>query len=788
LAVVLTLGVARAVVGIEMLPGWTGDPSALPVPTTSLTPTWVLGLNVATIAAGAAVLLMMPGAVGRGVLGALALGTAAVGVAWHGLGRGLDLSRLNVDHLVVGTSWLAAGWTGAACARAAVDERLRRMVVAFIAGVVVMVAAKGAVQVLVEHPATVASFERNKAAVLEANGWSAGSAMARAYEHRLRQSEATGWFGLANVAATFGAAGAVLGVGLTAAWVRSAARGGLHGIGAAALAVAGTGLVVMAGSKGGVAGAMIGVAVGVAGLAASRWAGESGMRGALSRWWAWLPMGAAAMVVIGIAARGAIGERLGERSLLFRWFYVEAAARITAGSPIAGVGPAGFKEAYLSAKNPLSPEEVGSPHCWPLDLSAGLGLLGAGLVAAFVWWVWRLGASGGGDRRAEGTGEGVDVRAEIRPIFVGLSLATALGLWIEMPVGTPEGGLTRLAGLAGGLVAAAAVLRACPAWWWLSGAGTAAACLSLIDLAPSGVGSGPMALALVAGMGLACGTKRAEEQGVVGGATCGATGRGRFVCRAALAVAGVIGVAAAGAGLPRVWSWESQMRRSAEVVMEPARLRQELTLMWDGRAGGMTSAERADVSERLRRVAGMGVEDSREAIVRAVDSARMRSLAVAAEGLDRAAETMPAHTGTREAASRVRLQLARGLWDADRAGAEREIERALGVSEVREGDPSSAWAWRATVLESVGRIRGEAGAVWGPAAVGAMERAVSADPWSAVHPVRLAELCSVSGDAAGASRWAARALEADERMRLDPSGTRRLTVEQRARMRELSGG
>lgn len=777
MAAVLTLGVARAVLGIEMLPGWTGDPSMLPVPTTSLTPAWVLGVNAATIAAAAVVMMLVWVPRTRGVLEGLALMLASAGVAWHGLRGGVE-----VDQLVVGTSWLAAGWTGVACARAAMVPMLRRMVVAFVAGLVVMIAAKGAVQVLVEHPAMVASFERNKAAVLETNGWSAGSAMARAYEHRLRQSEATGWFGLANIAATIGAGGAVLGLGLVVAWWRSEQRAAVYGLGAATLLVGGAGLVVMAGSKGGVAAAGIGAMVALAGLMAARGTvgSEGGLNGVLARWWAWLPMGAAVLVMAGLAARGVMGERLGERSLLFRWFYVEAAARIAAGRPITGVGAAGFKEAYLTAKNPLSPEEVSSPHCWPLDLVAGLGVLGAGMVVLFGWWVWRLGGAVGRDESSAVAA--VDVREEIRPIFVGLSLATAMGLWFEMAVGTPEGGATRLAGLAGGLVAAAAVLRLCPAWWWLAGAGTAVACLSLIDLAPSGVGSGAMTLAMVAGM-VAGGSSAVRGAGLV------LAGRMAGVIVSGVAgVAGVGGVAVSVVALPRVWSWEQRMLRAAEVVMEPARLRQELTLIWGDRAMGLTAGERAEIGERLRRVAGVGIDEPRDAIMRAVEAARLKSLEVAAAGLAAAAGEMPSHAGTREAASRVRLQRARGMWEVDRAGAEREIEGALTASEVRAGDPVSAWAWRATVLESVGRIRGEAGTVWGPGAVAAMERAASADPWSAVHPVRLAELCVEAGDPVGAARWAERALEADERMRLDPSGTRRLTLEQRARMKGLSGG
>ncbi|HQR39835.1 MAG TPA: hypothetical protein PLF26_15715, partial [Blastocatellia bacterium] len=75
--------------------------------------------------------------------------------------------------------------------------------------VAAVLAFRGIEQVFIEHPGTVENFKRNRDAILAAQGWPPDSAMARGYERRLMQAEATGWFGLSNVYASFAAASSV---------------------------------------------------------------------------------------------------------------------------------------------------------------------------------------------------------------------------------------------------------------------------------------------------------------------------------------------------------------------------------------------------------------------------------------------------------------------------------------------------------------------------------------------------------------------------------------------------
>src|SRR5690606_35332276 len=143
-------------------------------------------------------------------------------------------------------------------------------------------------------------------------------------------------------------------------------------------AAAGLGALGLTYSKGGLEALGLGVVV----VGAQVWMHRRGSR-RQARAAGWLMPGAVAAPIVAVVVRGLIGERLGERSLLFRWFYWQGASRIATDHPVAGVGPAGFQEAYLSARPPLSVEEVTSPHGLPFDWWATLGLFGLAWVGLF---------------------------------------------------------------------------------------------------------------------------------------------------------------------------------------------------------------------------------------------------------------------------------------------------------------------------------------------------------------------------------------------------------------------
>jgi len=104
-------------------------------------------------------------------------------------------------------------------------------------------------------------------------------------------------------------------------------------------------------------------------------------------WWRTVAFGAVALVFGAVLMRGAIGEpdtAAGERSLLFRYHYLQAASRMIAEHPVEGVGPGLFKTRYLTAKNPLNPEDVSDPHSVFASYLSTLGAGGAAWAIALL--------------------------------------------------------------------------------------------------------------------------------------------------------------------------------------------------------------------------------------------------------------------------------------------------------------------------------------------------------------------------------------------------------------------
>ncbi|HEV7786844.1 MAG TPA: O-antigen ligase family protein, partial [Thermoanaerobaculia bacterium] len=421
----------RAMSGITTLPYWDFDPLIYEASMVGLGPAGSLACDV-LILLGAGLCILATARQPTDGAGKLWIGCAVlVGlglepILYHGwLGQWATIQQQRV-----GASWGSAMIAGLALMRLCRDDRYRAAVFAGVLGFVTVLALKGAHQMLIEHPETVADFKHNSEQIFAAQGWTPESSMAKGYQRRLMQNEATGWFGLSNVFASYGAMGVVGFAGLALcvwreprAQARDARRAGHPNRGA--LIAASTGLlasiaaVAMAQSKGGTAVALLGAAFlglilairfGKPRLLASRLA----TRPALLRP---LPIALTLVPLAAVVARGLIGERLGELSLLFRWFYMQGATRIATGYELngvhvgnwlLGVGPDGFKDAYLVAKNPLNPEEIVSPHSILFDWWADLGVFGLAWGALFFVWLWWIGAAISPSLR-EGAGERTEI-------------------------------------------------------------------------------------------------------------------------------------------------------------------------------------------------------------------------------------------------------------------------------------------------------------------------------------------------------------------------------------------
>ncbi|QOJ01736.1 MAG: O-antigen ligase family protein [Phycisphaeraceae bacterium] len=768
--------VFRAMVSIDLFPGWSTDPMILAAPRVSLTPAWLMGIDGVSVVLALGLLSVSPSSRRRTVDTALLLaGVAAVaGHLW------LRPAARTPEDLALGSAWTVGLFSAVSLSHAGSMPRVRGVASGVLLGGLMCLAGKAVVQVYVEHPRTLSAFRADREMFLAAQGWEVGSPNALAFERRVSQPEASGWFGLANVLATVSVAvtvalGAVTvlawGIG---GWIRAALVGGT---------VAALGTLVLAGSKGGVASLAAGCVV----LGVVMVAGRGVGRGWVLRV---APLALMAAVPVGVVVRGLAGERLEERSVWFRWMYAEASARIAARSMPMGTGPDGFKDAYLIEKNPLSPEEVTSPHNVILDFISTLGLGGVAWAALVVVMACRLGPSlaaavGGGRGPDEGglsAGRGGLGRLGLW-VCLGLGLATALGVRIEQALGSPELAAARVGGLLGAAVLGVAVMRVGEVRPWVLAAGLAAGgvplmMLGLFDLAPVMPSSSPWFFAL---LGLASSRWEERAEGVASGG-----GRGAGVPWLGVIAAGVYVGSSAGLAA-RVVGWE---RALVEAASAPAEYTNLLARARGASEAGADPEERRRVERDLARTLNLSLGASPEVMAASFHRALTQAAVASFPALRIASERMPAHFPTREAASRMAVELLRRDVPPGAVGfaTRRELAlEALRLAGPRGGErrASVSAAWYATLVEALATI--EPGLTAGEDEVErALQAAHALDPYSASHPAKLAILAAGRGDRAAAARWALVGLRLDENLRLDP--IKRLPVGVADRLRALAVG
>ncbi|NNF43182.1 MAG: hypothetical protein HKN62_09035, partial [Phycisphaerales bacterium] len=296
-------------------------------------------------------------------------------VLFHGITDAASLSR--------GVTWCAAAFAAVTIAHAMRRETTRTIIVAILIAGTVPVFVRGVANVTYEHADTVAQYEAQADAFLRARGWEPGSPAALVFERRLRQRHPSAWFITTNVFGTFAAFACVLSVGLALAGTRLTPRPG-GAIGLFVLLAAGAGgLLILTGSKGAIAAGAGGVTLVVVTHALARRAIAPRMGGLVGS-------GVVLAALLAVVARGTVLPEsfAGDRSLLFRWHYLVAAARMTATNPLVGVGPGHFQTAYVQHRPPRNPEEVTSAHSVFVDWSATLGVSAiAWIVLAFLFVV-----------------------------------------------------------------------------------------------------------------------------------------------------------------------------------------------------------------------------------------------------------------------------------------------------------------------------------------------------------------------------------------------------------------
>lgn len=768
--------VFRCVSSTEPFPHWSGDPLTVAAPVTGLTIRLSLWIDLAALLIASGVLAARGCAWLRdGCAGWMGVALAAFGlcacIVWS---RGSIRDALDNTCLV--THWIAS--IAAALALATIAHRhapSRRVIIGVVLALPAAWACKSISQVYFERPALLADFGSYREQFFASQGWSSDSVMARAFERRMRQPDATGWTGMSNVLACTGAAAFT--VSLAWGWGARRGRAGARLVGPAILSLCAGLILWHARSKGGYAAAALGGGLLIAGaLARTRGWRRAG---------AWIGIGAPAAALLAVLARGALGERLGELSLLFRWFYLQASARIFAQSSIAGVGPAGYKDAYLLAKNPLSPEEVASPHCLPADWLCTLGFAGIALLA--LWLLWCAGAGralvdGAPVRDLHDDG---DERTEGLLLALILCLPAALAGWIERAGASPDAAISRVAGLALGWIVATRCMRALreglDVQSWLAAAGLAAAAQSMIEMVGIAPGVGAWSFCLLT---LAC--ARPEEK-----STALRTPNFFFqLSRLALAGLAVYAGVMIWARAREAGTWEQHLGLAARACAGVQELTQRRNAFASSPTPPMPDDVRAladDASKQL----GQPVPPDPRAIDAAIAALRERSLGTAIKELDLAGAASPSHFPTLRARSQCTMML--GMSMLERGSAEagmavmsqspEQVERAvMGLH-----DRSTAWFWLGVISEQLAqqlteeklRAKHAMEALW------AYEKSSILGPYEILAPMKLARLHAQMGHVDESKLWARKVLEIDELLRLD--ALERLTESQRAEFEGLAG-
>jgi hypothetical protein len=723
------LALARSQIGFDPFPRWSGDPTLQEAPLLSLTPLSAMIIDALMIIVSAVTIRVAKVAVHPLSTGMLLVGSFTAMV----------LHR-DFDDLVIASGWVGAITTGFTLFHVCSIASVRSFALAALFAGIAAAFMKGLSQYLIEHPASVEMFLANKQAVFDAQGWSADSVMARSYERRIMQSEASGWFGISNILATFSACATVFfGVLLTSFARTKSTRGEIVSLATALICSLVT--LILTKSKGGFVACGVGFITGAFVIWVAPRLSPRSLR-------LILPC-IAALSLFAIATRWLIGERIDELSLFFRGMYIEAAIRIFLEHPF-GVGAGGFKDAYLLLKNPLSPEDVASPHSVFLDWIATLGVFGFAWCAIVMSWITVRRES------APQHSEPTHVPSA-RSLLLVLAAPALLGAMIERAGATPEAFAVRLGSILLGLVIAAAVLRGSAKSNLAATFGAIAVLIAhaQIELTPTASASAPWFFAL---LGALCSTSR--EPATPSRATP------LFISAACVPLL---------AALPSVVSWEYALARAWLSVHELPELLQRRNQLASDNGRGIERRVAIELYEDLETRLGFKLRPT-DNLGRSIDEdlkqLRIKSLMDATKHLDVAWRAQPTHFETLRALSRVSLEAEMsGTAIPSSAGYAKELE-----SFAKRNDRATAWAWLAVVRETSGAPPADIAVAW--------SHAFDAAPFDPMFAFNRAVSAHKAGNRKAAD-YAAEALKIDELQRLDP--LRRLREAEISRLREISG-
>jgi hypothetical protein len=391
-------------------------------------------------------------------------------VWWHGFTNAGDLWR--------GSTWAAAALACVTVAHLARQRNMRIALTASLLAVVVPMLARGVTQVTYEHDDMLADYRANRAVYLQQRGWEEDSPATRIFERRLEHREPTGWFTSTNLFGSIAGCAAIMFIGLAIVAMRSRMQSGWWFLMLMVAAACAAGLWITSSM-----GAMLATIAGGLVLAviafACRASGHRHAGGYVTGLLVAMIFGA----TLGVIARGALLPEgfFGEKSLLFRWHYLQAASEIVNAHTLTGVGPDGFQQAYTLHRPVRNPEEVQSAHAMFTDWLSTLGVLGGAWVALIVVMAARAGQS-----LMTPANPDPDATAALRPAVrfgscvAALALAPAMLIeWQALiPIDVFVRGLTLAAYIAAAAMIAAVLVRCDDRW--LRGVSIAGATVLLV--------------------------------------------------------------------------------------------------------------------------------------------------------------------------------------------------------------------------------------------------------------------------------------------------------------------
>jgi len=750
LVLMTVLVLVRAMVEHDAFPWWQTDPFVFSPPVVGMTPTKALVLNLAVVMCSSLTLIgffIRGDRIAKPSAAMMVIGVGIIG--YHGL--------INFESFLAGSNLLAivSVLYVASYAHKLVDAQ--KLIIAITLGFVVLLVAMGSYEVFVVHPQTIANYEQTRDSFLSARGWTPGSFEALAYERRLNQPEPIAWFGLTNVFASFAGAGAA---GLMVfGWLRR--QSDRLWIIAFLAGLAGLGGLLMSGAKGGIGAFVLGLGLVIAaGLFPRRkFDGKAII----------LLCG---VVVLGVVARGILGDRLGELSLLFRSQYMLGSVRMWFDHLLIGVGPGAFQENYAFYKPALSPEDVASAHSIPFDLIATLGVGGIALVLVLLSVLARI------KPRVDHVAlESVITKQRLTQLTL-LIIAAASVASIRFAAQAMDINLMVVQLLSIGLWMGVAVVivrssdQSHALRWAIFAGASVLAIHSMIEVTASWFVSG-MLWALMIGSACTVSPSRRDQSAL------------RDLMPLVVTVALLLCGGIFAMRLARVASWEAQLRIAAEPAIQVARLRQQLNEI---EYATIPSEHRAQIADELGTLLGRNVNDSIDSILNELNQIEFEERDMATEHLLEAVEIRPTHMQTRIAASQQILWRASVLsMQGHQIDAAMLWDQAIALIEsgVEDSTGSGGYLWLGNLYFARAQQFPDDPAVrqWLGSAQNNFNLAALRTPHNPQLALKLMDVALLLDEPEQATIWAKRSLILHQESRLDP--LRGLSESDLARVRSI---